>query len=92
MYITNRVSDNLKDPVARAIEKFETHSSVLIVKDKIFQGNKFSFNELSQSETEKEIWNLNVKKATAHKNMPPKVLKLVQRLLPKHCNNFLTKH
>ena len=73
--ITNRVSDNLKDPVARAIEKFKTHPSVLIIKDKIFQGNKFPFTEVSQSEIEKEIKNLNVKKATTHKNIPTKVLK-----------------
>ena len=75
IYITNRVSDNLKDPVTRAIEKFKTHPSVLIIKDKIFQGNKFSFTEVSQSEVEKEIKNLNVKKATTHKNISPKVLK-----------------
>ena len=37
-YITNSVSDNLKDLVTRAIEKFKTHPSVLIIKDKIFQG------------------------------------------------------
>ena len=35
--ITNRVSDNFKDPVARAIEKFKTHPSVLIIKNNIFQ-------------------------------------------------------
>ena len=39
-----------------------------IIKDKIFQGNKFS-------ETEKEIKSLNIKKATTHKNIPPKTLK-----------------
>ena len=65
----------MKDPVTRAIEKFKTHPSVLIIKDKIFQGNNFSFTEVSQSEIEKEIKNLNVKKATTHKNIPPKVLK-----------------
>ena len=65
----------MKDSVARAIEKFKTHPSVLIIKDKIFQGNKFSFTEVFQSEIEKEIKNLNVKKATTHKNIPPKVLK-----------------
>ena len=65
----------MKDPVTRAIEKFKTHPSVLIIKDKIFQGNKFSFIEICQSEVEKEIKNLNVKKATTHKNIPPKVLK-----------------
>ena len=67
--------------VIKAIEKFKTHPSVLIFKDKFSQGIKFSFTEVSQSETEKEIKNLNVKKATTHKNIPPKVLKLVQRLL-----------
>ena len=65
----------MKVPVARAIEKFKTHPSVLIIKDKIFQGNKFPFTEVSQSEIEKEIKNLNVKKATTHKNISPKVLK-----------------
>ena len=50
------------DPVPRAIEKFKTHPSVLIIKDKISQGNKFSFTEVSQSEIEKEIKNLNTKK------------------------------
>ena len=65
----------MKDPVARAIEKFKTRPSVQIIKDKIFQGNKFSFTEVSQPEIEKEIKNLNVKKATTHKNIPPKVLK-----------------
>ena len=73
--ITNRVSDNLKDPVARAIEKFKTHPSVLIIKDKIFQGNNFSFTEVSQFEIEKKIENINVKKTTTHRNIPPKVLK-----------------
>ena len=65
----------MKDSVARAIEKFKTHPSVLIIKDKIFQGNKFSFNEVSHSEIEKEMKNLNVKKATTHKNIPLKMLK-----------------
>ena len=53
--ITNRVSYNLNGPVARAIEKFKTHSSVLKNKNKTFQGNKFSFTEVSRSEKEKEI-------------------------------------
>ena len=72
-YIINSVSDNLKDPVTGAIENLKTHPNVLIIKDKIFQGNKFSFTEVFQSEIEKEIKNLNVKKATTNKNVPPKV-------------------
>ena len=65
----------MKDPVTRAIEKFKTRPSVLIIKDKIFQGNTFSVTEVSQSEVEKEIKNLIVKKAETHKNIPLKVLK-----------------
>ena len=45
--ITNKVFDNLIGAVARAIEKFKTHPSVLIIKDKISQGNKFLFTEVS---------------------------------------------
>ena len=45
----------MNGPVARAIEKFKTHPSVLKIKNKTFQGNKFSFTEVSRSETEKEI-------------------------------------
>ena len=66
----------MKDPVARAIEKFKTHLSVLIINDKIFQGNMFSFTEVSQSEIEKKI-NVNIKKATTQKNIPSKVLKTI---------------
>ena len=65
----------MKGLVTRAIEKFKTHRSVLIIKDKIFQGTKFSFTEVSQSKIEKEIKNLNVKKATSCKNILPEVLK-----------------
>ena len=37
-----------------APEKFKTHPSVLIIKDKIFQGNNFSFTDVSQSEVGKK--------------------------------------
>ena len=47
----------------------------MIIEDKIFQGNKFSLTEVSQYEIKQEIKYLNVKKATTHKNIPPKVLK-----------------
>ena len=84
----------MKDPVTRATEKFKTHPSVLIIKDKIFQGNKFSFTEVSQSEVEKEIKNLNVKKPTTHKNISPKVLKtsamVTAETLQQYFNEALT--
>ena len=47
-YITNKVCDIVIDPADIAVEKFETHPSVLIIKDSISQENKFSFTEVSQ--------------------------------------------
>ena len=82
----------MKVPVARAIEKFKAHPNVLIIKDKVSQGNKFSFTEVSLSEIEKKIKNLNVKKATTHKNIPLKVLKTSAMVTPKTLQQFLTKH
>ena len=81
----------MKDLVTRAIEKFKTHPRVLIIKDKIFQGNKFSFTKVSQSEVEKEIKNLNVKKATTHKNIPPKVLKTSAMVTAETLQNFFNE-
>ena len=75
IYITNKVPDEVVDPVDRAVEKFKTHPSVLIIKNKILQENRLSFTEVSKSEIEKELKNLNVKKATTHNSIPPKVLK-----------------
>ena len=84
----------MKDPVTGAIENLKTHPNVLIIKDKIFQGNKFSFTEVFQSEIEKEIKNLNVKKATTNKNVPPKVWKnsavVTAETLQKLFNQVLT--
>ena len=48
---------------ARAIKRFKTHPNAVIIKTKISRRNKFSFNEVSQFEIEKEIKNLNFKKS-----------------------------
>ena len=90
--ITNIISDNLKDPVPRAIEKFKTRPSVLTIKDKIIQGNKYSFTEISKSQIEKEIENLNVEKATTHRNTLPKVLKTSALVTAEALKHFLAKH
>ena len=90
--ITNIISDNLKDPVPRAIEKFKTRPSVLTIKDKIIQGNKYSFTEISKSQIEKEIKNLNVEKATTHRNTLPKVLKTSALVTAEALKHLLAKH
>lgn len=40
-YITNKVSDNMIYPIDRALGKFKTHASVLIIKDNIFKKMNF---------------------------------------------------
>ena len=45
------------DPVIRALEKFLTYPSALIIKENISQQNKFSFTEILQYEIEKELTN-----------------------------------
>ena len=59
------------------------------MKENISQQNKFLSTEVFQSEIEKELTSLNIKKATIHKNIPQKVLKISVIV---NCNCFSTKH
>ena len=43
---------NISDPVQRAIVKFESHTSISLIKTKIFNGNNFKFEPLSLSDIE----------------------------------------
>ena len=62
------------DSVEFAISKFNTHPSILKIKEKI-NTQAFSFSEVSLSEIEKELENLNPKKANTYGNIPAKHLK-----------------
>ena len=55
--------------------KFEFHPSISLIKSKTTNGNNFKFEPVSLSDIELEIRLLNPKKATTHKNIPPKILK-----------------
>ena len=55
--------------------KFEFHPSISLIKSKTTNGNNFKFEPMSWSDIELEIRLLNPKKATTHKNIPPKILK-----------------
>ena len=74
-FIINKEYENISDPVQRAIAKFESHPSITLIKNKITNRNNFKFESVSLSDTELEIRLLNPKKATTHKNTPPKILK-----------------
>ena len=72
-FLINEEYKNISDPVQRAIVKFESHPSISLIKSKITNRNKFE--PVSFSDIELEIRLLNPKKATTHKNIPPKILK-----------------
>ena len=67
-------TEDLDDPVDIAIKKFETHPSILNIKENI-ESSMFSFNEVDLSDIEMELKNLNSKKASTFKNITSKQLK-----------------
>ena len=79
-FVINEKYKNTSDPVQRAIVKFESRPSISLIKNKITNGNNFKFELVSLSDIELEIRLLNSKKATTHKNIPPKILNQVLRL------------
>ena len=64
--------EDLVDPIAKLVKKFENHPSILKIKEKVSARN-FSFSPISLAQVEKEIQSLDTKKATT-KNIPVKHL------------------
>ena len=69
------ISNDITDPVNKAIYKFKNHPSILLIQRKVANDSTFSFNEAFFSEIEKELRSLNPNKAYTFKNIPPKILK-----------------
>ena len=66
--------DGLSDPVEIAIKKYENHPIIAITEKSNFTV-RFEFEEVDLKDIEKEILNLNTKKAVASNSIPAKVLK-----------------
>ena len=64
-----------KDGVEAAIENYNSHPSVKIINENVSFESCFSFKEILESGTKKEVSNLNSKKAGTFGNIPTKVLK-----------------
>ena len=64
----------INNPIEIAITKFESHPSILKIKEMVTP-TLFSFSEITLSEIETELKQLNPKKATTFQNIPPKYLK-----------------
>ena len=66
--------DHIEDPIARSIEQYKNHPSIVAIKSKII--NKyFKFNSISKAEIEKEILNLDSSKACQDSDIRTKVIK-----------------
>ena len=64
-----------EDAVERAIEKFEIHPSILTIKEKLSVNSAFSFKPVDVQCLEKELEQLNPRKADTADNIPSKPLK-----------------
>ena len=59
----------------KAVHKFSNHPSILKIKNHYQNAGSFHFQKVTPDAVDKEVRNLNPKKATTHKNIPPKILK-----------------
>ena len=57
------------------MQKFSNHPSILKIKGHYQNADPFVFQKVTPDAVDKEVRNLNPKKATTHKNIPPKILK-----------------
>ena len=73
-YTIDEQSD-ITDPIIKAINKYKHHPSMSLINSKLSSLESFSFNKINNSDVDKEIKLLNIKKATTFKNIPSKVLK-----------------
>ena len=65
----------LLDLVNKVISKYRNHSRSLLIKEKIRNLVSLSFGEASLSDIEKELRNLNTKKASTFRKIPPNILR-----------------
>ena len=68
-------TEGIIDPVDKAVHKFSNHPNILKIKDHYKNAGSFYFQKVTPDAVDKEVRNLNPKKATTHKNIPPKILK-----------------
>ena len=72
---------NLIDPVKIALKKFESHPSIISIKDNVSVISKFSFSKVNKFDIESEIKSLKPNKASTFLNIPAKQLKQVVRVI-----------
>ena len=75
-HIIDHNSSNLSDPVDKTICKYKFHLSILLIKSKLENQKLFSLQPISKFDMEKEIQNIDLKKATTKNATPPNLSKI----------------
>ena len=70
----NSVTENIKDPVFKAILKYKNHPSILAIQ-KYSKNKTFHFKEVNFGEVEKEILKLDKTKASQKNDIPTRIIK-----------------
>ena len=72
----NSVTENIKDPVFKAILKYKNHPSILAIQ-KYSKNKTFHFKEVNFGEVEKEILKLDKTKASQKTDIPTRIKEIL---------------
>ena len=70
----NPIAQNIEDPTLKAIVKYKNYPSVLTIQAKYKGKNKYCFTEVTTQDIEKEIFNLETRKASQISDIPTKII------------------
>ena len=87
----NRNSRNIVDPIDRAIEMYRYHPRIILIKEKVDNQNKFSFEQVSLCDIVQEIKNINPKKSSIIDSILLKVLKISSETTANVLQNLLNE-
>ena len=63
-------TDNSQDPIENAIYKYENHPSIILIKKYMEEANSSVFGTATKEKIEKQVTNLNIRKAIQSNDIP----------------------
>ena len=83
-------TDRVKNRTIRAILKYRNHPSIPAIREQKKAQINFCFKEVSIEETQKEVLNLNNKKASQNSDIPTKIIKEKSDIFGKALYSFIS--
>ena len=74
-YIPLRSNETLSENIEDIIKKYESHPSIIIIKENVTVKDKFSFQNTTSQEMKDEIHQLDSRKASLENDIPISILK-----------------